>query len=87
MLNFAAFRDALSYYTILGHESVPWTGAEKQLHHEMSGRFSSEAYTAEELVAEMGAAFLRADLGLSNDTDPKRAPHRRVFSFGGFAFA
>src|SRR4051812_2167140 len=39
--------------------SAPW------LDRDVSGRFGSEAYDAEELVAELGAAFLCAGLGLS----------------------
>ena len=75
MPDFAAFRDALSYYAILGHESIHWTGAEKRLHRDMSGRFGNESYAAEELVAELGAAFLCADLGLSNEPRPDHAAY------------
>ena len=75
MPDFAAFRDALSYYAILGHESIHWTGAEKRLHRDMSGRFGAEQYAAEELVAELGAAFLCADLGLSNEPRPDHAAY------------
>ncbi len=75
MPDFAAFRDALSYYAILGHESVHWTSAEKRLHRDMSGRFGNESYAAEELVAELGAAFLCADLGLSNEPRPDHAAY------------
>lgn len=38
----------------------------------MSGRFGSEAYAVEELVAELGAAFLCSDLGI---TPEPRADH------------
>jgi len=75
MPDFAAFRDALSYYAVLGHESVHWTGAEKRLHRDLSGRFGNEAYAAEELVAELGAAFLCADLGLANEPRPDHAAY------------
>lgn len=69
---FAQFRDALSYYATLGHEHVHWTGAKARLNRDFSGRFGDEAYAFEELVAELGAAYLCAMLGLSNEP---RADH------------
>jgi antirestriction protein ArdC len=64
---FSQFRDANGYYATRGHESVHATGAKSRLDRDLSGRFSSEAYAVEELVAELGAAFLCADLGLSQE--------------------
>lgn len=62
---FEAFRDAESYYATLGHECVHWSGAKSRLDRDLSGRFGTHAYAAEELVAELGSAFLSADLGLT----------------------
>jgi antirestriction protein ArdC len=62
---FGLFKDANSYYAVRGHESVHATGAKHRLDRDLSGRFGSESYAVEELVAELGAAFLCADLGLS----------------------
>lgn len=67
MPNFESFRDAVSYYSVLAHETTHWTGAKPRLDRDLSGRFGNEAYAAEELVAELGAAFLTADLGLTNE--------------------
>jgi antirestriction protein ArdC len=67
MPQFGQFRDALSYYSVLGHEHVHWTGAKARLDRDFSARFGSEAYAFEELVAELGAAYLCATLGLSNE--------------------
>lgn len=53
------------FYSVLLHEHVHWSGGEKRLKRDLSGRFGSNAYAMEELVAELGAAFLCADLGLS----------------------
>ena len=39
-----------------------------------AGRFGSESYAAEELVAELGAAFLSAELGLPTDPREDHAP-------------
>ena len=55
-----------SYYAILLHELTHWTGHENRLNRDLTGRFGDEAYAMEELVAELGAAFLCTDLSLSN---------------------
>lgn len=62
---FARFKDANGYYATLGHECVHATGATSRLDRDLSSRFGSESYAMEELVAELGAAFLCAELGLS----------------------
>jgi antirestriction protein ArdC len=45
------------------HELTHWTGAKHRLDRDFSGRFGTQAYAAEELVAELGAAFLNAEFG------------------------
>ena len=63
---FASFRDAESYYATLAHECIHWTGSTSRLNRDFGGhRFASAGYAVEELVAELGAAFLCADLELS----------------------
>jgi antirestriction protein ArdC len=64
MPHLADFVDAESYYATLAHETVHWSGHEGRLDREFGKRFGDQAYAAEELVAEIGAAFLAADLGL-----------------------
>ena len=54
-----------AYYATLMHELTHWTGAEARCNRDMKNRFGSEAYAMEELVAELGAAFLCADLGVT----------------------
>jgi antirestriction protein ArdC len=61
----AAFHDAEGYYATRAHETVHWTGHERRLGREFGKRFGDQAYAAEELVAEIGAAFVCAQLGLS----------------------
>ena len=56
-----------AYYSVILHELTHWTGAESRLARNMQGRFGDEAYAMEELVAEFGAAFLCADLGIANE--------------------
>lgn len=56
-----------AYYATALHELVHWTGS--RLERDLANRFGTEAYAAEELVAELGAAFLCAELGVS--TEPR----------------
>lgn len=62
---FESFKDAESYYATLAHEATHWTGAKHRLDRQFGKRFGDETYASEELVAELGAAFLCADLSLS----------------------
>ena len=63
---FVSFLDADSYYATLAHECTHWTGSASRLNRDFGGhRFGSEGYALEELVAELGSAFLCADLELS----------------------
>ncbi len=54
-----------AFYSVLLHEHIHWTGHAKRLDRDLSGRFGTNAYAMEELVAELGAAFLCGDLGIS----------------------
>ena len=63
---FESFQDADSYYATLAHECTHWSGSKTRLDRDFGGhRFGSEGYAVEELVAELGAAFLCADLELA----------------------
>jgi len=66
---FEAFRDASSYYATLLHELTHWTGHASRMARNLRNRFGDDAYAAEELIAELGAAFLCADLG--NALEPR----------------
>jgi antirestriction protein ArdC len=57
------FEDAESHAGTLVHELAHWTGHGSRLARDFSGRFGDDKYAAEELVAELAAAFLAADLG------------------------
>jgi len=54
-----------AYYSTLLHELTHWTGPAHRCDRDLSGRFGTEAYAMEELVAELGAAFLCAELGIA----------------------
>ncbi|WP_324777836.1 ArdC family protein, partial [Ralstonia pickettii] len=58
------FAQPVNAYAVALHELTHWTGHESRLGRDFSGRFGSEAYAFEELVAELGSAFVVAHLGL-----------------------
>lgn len=63
---FETFRDAESYYATLAHETTHWTRHESRLARDFGRkRWGDEGYAMEELVAELGSAFLSADLDLT----------------------
>jgi antirestriction protein ArdC len=61
---FAAFEGPEHYYATRLHETGHWSGHPSRLGRDLSGRFGSRTYAAEELVAELTAAFLCAELGI-----------------------
>jgi antirestriction protein ArdC len=61
------------YYAVLAHEQIHWAGAEHRLNREFGKRFGDNQYAAEELVAEIGSAFLAAELQFTQDTRPDHA--------------
>lgn len=54
------------YYSTLFHELTHWTGAEHRMNRQFGRRFGDNSYAFEELVAELGAAFHCAALGISS---------------------
>jgi antirestriction protein ArdC len=64
---FAAFRSAAHFYNVNFHELAHWTGAKRRLDRDFSGRFGTRAYAAEELVAELSAAFLCAEFNVDGE--------------------
>jgi antirestriction protein ArdC len=52
------------YYATLAHELAHWTGHPSRLARDLSQRFGSRGYAAEELVAELASAIIGAELGL-----------------------
>ncbi|HEX3983650.1 MAG TPA: zincin-like metallopeptidase domain-containing protein [Acidisoma sp.] len=70
---FESFTDAEGYYATLLHELTHWTRHPTRLAREFGRkRWGDAGYAAEELVAELGAAFLCADIGV---TPEPRADH------------
>ncbi|WP_375274371.1 ArdC family protein [Methylorubrum thiocyanatum] len=69
------FGTAHGYASTMLHELTHWTGAPGRLDRDLTSRFRSQAYAAEELVAELGAAFLCAELGLEAEPHPSHASY------------
>jgi antirestriction protein ArdC len=64
---FQAFKGADHFYNVAFHELSHWTGHRARLDRDLKTRFGSRAYAGEELVAELGAAFLSAEFGFDGD--------------------
>ena len=64
---FEAFKSADRFYNVAFHELTHWTGHPARLGRDLKNRFGSRDYAAEELIAEMGAAFLCAEFGFDGD--------------------
>ena len=61
------FEDAAEYYSTLFHEATHSTGHKTRLNRLESGSFGSDAYSREELVAEIGAATILSTLGIETE--------------------
>ncbi|MGI9071168.1 MAG: zincin-like metallopeptidase domain-containing protein [Bryobacteraceae bacterium] len=72
---FAAFKKADYRYSVLAHEVTHWTGAARRLNRDLAPRFQKEAYAAEELIAELGSAFVCAELNLEIEPRQDHAPY------------
>ena len=64
---FEAFKGADHFYNAAFHELTHWTAHKSRLDRDLKNRFGSRSYAAEELVAELGAAFLSAEFGFDGD--------------------
>jgi antirestriction protein ArdC len=70
------FRDSESYYAVRAHETVHWTRHPSRLDRDFGRkRFGDEGYAMEELVAELGSAFLSADLELTPEVREDHAAY------------
>jgi antirestriction protein ArdC len=70
------FRDAESYYATRAHETMHWTRHPSRLDRDFGRkRFGDEGYAMEELVAELGSAFLSADLELTPEVRDDHAAY------------
>jgi antirestriction protein ArdC len=76
MPDIPTFRDHENYYATLAHEMTHWTRHPSRLNRDLGRkRFGDAGYAMEELVAEIGAAFLCADLGITPETREDHAAY------------
>ena len=94
---FEQFHEAAGYYATLCHELTHWTGAPHRLDREKGKVFGDPTYAFEELIAELGASYLCADLGVN--AEPRqdhaayighwvkalRADNRNIFRAASYA--
>jgi antirestriction protein ArdC len=72
---FDAFNTASDAYATLAHELGHWSGHPIRLNRSFGARFGDHAYAAEELVAELSAAFTCAVVGLDTVARPDHAAY------------
>jgi antirestriction protein ArdC len=73
---FVSFKDAESYCATLAHELCHWTKHASRLDRDLGRRkFGDEGYAREELVAEIGSAFLCCDLGIAPEPREEHAAY------------
>ena len=73
---FETFKDAESFAATLAHELTHWTKHDKRLARDMGRvKWGDEGYAREELVAELGSAFLCADLGITPEVRDDHAAY------------
>ena len=65
--NKTAFNSESDYYATAFHELVHWSGAKHRLDRDLSGKYGNPSYAFEELIAEIGAAYLCADHRLQGE--------------------
>jgi antirestriction protein ArdC len=63
--NKSEFNSIPDFYATALHELTHWTGHKNRLARDFTGRFGDAAYAFEELIAELGAAFLCASTGIN----------------------
>lgn len=95
--HFESFESANHYYGTAGHELTHWTGHETRCNRDLKGRFGDNQYGMEELIAELGSAFVCAHLSLESEprTDHAeylqswintlKADHRAIFTVAAAA--
>lgn len=73
---FEYFEDAESYYATLAHECGHWTRHPSRLDRDFGQKqWGDKGYAMEELVVELGSAFLAADLGITPEVREDHAAY------------
>jgi antirestriction protein ArdC len=79
MPSFQAFTENVSYYSTLAHEHTHWTAQASRCDRQLGKRFGDNANAAEELIAELGAAFTSPHMRLS--TEPREGHAQYINSW------
>jgi antirestriction protein ArdC len=76
MPEFQTFRDGESYYATLAHECCHATRHPARLNRDLGRKkYADAGYAMEELVAEIGSAFLCCDLGITPESREDHAAY------------
>ena len=77
MPEYSQFKSKEDYAGVLLHELVHWTKPKHRCDREFEGskRFGGKGYAVEELVAELGSAFLMAKLGVAKQPRPDHSSY------------
>ena len=70
-----AFNTDIDYFSTLLHELTHWTGHKSRCEREQSGSWGNPNYAKEELVAEIGSAFLCQLLGVEKQVRKDHAQY------------
>ncbi len=74
------FRSSEGYYATALHELIHWSGHKSRLDRDLKGRLGTAAYAAEELVAEIRAAFLWVKAGVTAEPGEDHAHYLKNWS-------
>jgi antirestriction protein ArdC len=74
-----SFANRSSFYATEAHESIHATGSPKRLNREFGKRFGDQQYAFEELIAELGAAYLCADLSITPEVMPEHGQYLQAW--------
>lgn len=69
------FEQILPYYSTLLHELTHWSGSKNRCDRDLTARFGAQAYAFEELIAELGAAYLCGSIGIDVSPRPDHAQY------------
>jgi antirestriction protein ArdC len=76
---FKFFRGQADYYNTLFHELIHWTGHPSRLDRQLGARFGEKSKAKEELIAELGAAFLCAEFSIDDSISSPHAAYIQDF--------
>ena len=79
---FPAFFTPLDYYSTRAHESGHWTSKAGRCSRELGKRFGDNAYSIEELIAELDGCLRLRPSRTQHGTTPRPCPVHRFMAEG-----